>query len=66
MSADQQCVFAWVVRGLGGIVNMLEREQREGMMITPVWLDLLRRERDRITAVINALSGGGDSGETQQ
>lgn len=45
---------------------MLEREQREGMMITPVWLDLLRLERDRITAVINALSGGGDSGETQQ
>lgn len=63
MSADPQAAYAWIIRGLGGVINMINREAVEGTPITPYWLAHAEAECARLSAVLAVLRGANDGGE---
>lgn len=61
--ADSQAAFSWMVRGLSGAVNLIEREQAEGTPISEHWLGEMRRQAARLTAIADKLEGVDNHGE---
>ena len=53
MSNEIICYYAWLIRGLGGIVNLLVRVmEEEKPMITEHWLGEIRKETNRLQNLI--------------
>jgi hypothetical protein len=67
MTSDQQAAYAWQIRGLGGIINMIHREIVEGTPITPFWLECCEQELRRLNSAVEQLkaASNGKAAEPQ-
>lgn len=65
MSADPMAAYSWIIRGMGGVVNMLEKEVESNQPIGQYWKDELKCLQDRITRVVQIAEGNKSNGEAK-
>lgn len=65
MSADPMAAYSWIIRGMGGVVNMLEKEVEVNQPIGQYWKDELKCLQDRITRVVQIAEGKPADGEAK-
>jgi len=55
---DATPIYAWLIRGLGGAVNVLEGMCREGAVLTPHWQEVLSKITDQLIGICESQTRG--------